>query len=194
MSEEIYTKFPKYSSYVEKHSVILDSANPEFPKIIGIIISQFAIIEDFVPLVVRQITGISEDDSTTILGVIRNFSNKIELIGELINKRDKKSNDFIVIDYVKNLLSEANSIRNKYAHAKYGGFKHNSNLKDEYIYMELFSASYNKNRILKKMMIKDFEKDRKRMNIMICEIHHILHARWLPPKLFAQLPQPPVPL
>jgi hypothetical protein len=123
------------------------------------------------------------------LGVFRAFSNKLDLFAELLKARSDGTNEKFVMCYVKDLLSEANSIRNRYAHAKYGGFKHNSKA-ENFIYLKLFSSNYNRLNRQEKVRLKDFERDKDRLNIIICEVHHILHAKWLPPKLFRRLPQP----
>ena len=94
---------------------------PDFAAKIGVMIATFANVESYLPFVFAKLTGVKVDDAHAIVGVFRAFSNKIDLLAEVIKRRDKDSLDWEVFTHIKGRFTEANRIRNHYAHAMYMG-------------------------------------------------------------------------
>ena len=113
-----YSRSPK----VRRTAVPLEG-DQELAALVGCIISQFALTEMEVPGLLGKLTGMRGDDAHAIVGVFRAFSNRIDLLAEVIKRRAEGSPERIIYGYFKGRLKEANAIRNKYAHATYAGGK-----------------------------------------------------------------------
>ena len=102
---------------IGRYSVALD-CEPIFAAEVGVLLSCFALVEGYMPKIMSKLTGISENDSATIVGSFTNFSSKIELIDALSKNRDSNL-DKEAIDKLFTKIREANSLRNIYAHSQY---------------------------------------------------------------------------
>lgn len=113
----------RYSRSPVKRSAVPLEGDQELAALVGCIISQFALTEMEVPRLLAKLTGMRKDDAHAVVGVFRAFSNRIDLLAEVIKRRAEGSHDRIIYGYFKGRLKEANTIRNRYAHATYAGGK-----------------------------------------------------------------------
>ena len=99
---------------------------PEFASEIGKLISMIANIESGFPLALRRLTGLSFGDATVIMDALDGFSQKTKMLKLIGRHRDKPAAGekpeapVAELDTLLPLLNEANSIRNRLAHATYG--------------------------------------------------------------------------
>ena len=176
-----YTIAATLESEFAKYQVALELKGQEqYARHVGVIISLFAIVEGFVPRVLESLLGMDREDARSITGVFRAFSNRLDLIEQLIKGRDKGSVEREVFSYTKGLLAEANNIRNKFAHATYG-------YAGDHFKLETCSSNYNQARQIIDMTLDDFEKDILRLKRIISELQAILVRRELPPELHQRL-------
>jgi hypothetical protein len=102
-----------------KYFVALD-CEPDFAAEVGVLISCHALIEDYVPRVLAKLTGLSYDDAFAIVGSFVSFAHRLDLLQSLADLRQQPSNAKTAVERLIPRLREANSIRNQYAHARYG--------------------------------------------------------------------------
>jgi hypothetical protein len=99
---------------------------PEFAAEIGKLISMIANIESGFPLALRRLTGLTYGDATVIMDALDGFGQKTRMLKLIARHRDKPIPGMAVapavaeLDDLLPLLNEANSIRNRLAHATYG--------------------------------------------------------------------------
>lgn len=141
---------------------------------IGIIVGHFAVIERYVPQTLARLAGTSDTEAAAITSVFRSFSNKLEVIGSVL-----KSKPFgverSVASHCKGLFTDANRIRNEYAHARYRF--------DGEVKMAPYSDEKNERVLTMAALVKD----RQTMNRIQWELNAIYNQRQLPAKLHKQL-------
>ncbi|PWE17276.1 hypothetical protein DDZ18_06195 [Marinicauda salina] len=115
-------------------------------------------------MILDRLGVMDEADALASLGVFRSFSNRIEMLDELRKRRDPQTIEHACLSYYKGLLTEANSIRNKYAHAKYGIAK-------DHFVLYTFSGDHNRQPVRIAQTIDDFASDKNRLKRIICELH-----------------------
>jgi hypothetical protein len=93
---------------------------PEISAEVGVLLSLMAQIEHALPRLFEKLTGATWEDSITILGCFKGFSDKLELMKTIIARRPAPDEVCNNISQILPRLAEANTIRNKYAHGGYG--------------------------------------------------------------------------
>lgn len=166
----------------EKYNVALEHGK-EYAEAVGVIISLFALVEGYPPLVLEKLGVLSKADARSILGVFRAFSNRIDLLKEVGDNRPSGSIERICFGYYKGLFKEANAIRNKYAHATYS-----YDLKD--MYLQVFSGDHNRKSMTLRQSIEDYRNDINRLKRIICELHAFCYRNEVPAGLQKSLPHP----
>lgn len=170
------------ASETEKFNVALEHG-PDYAQAVGVIISLFAIVEDYTPFFLKTFCNIDASDARSIMGVFRAFSNRIELLKELSRNRPVGTRDRIISSYYRGLLTDANKIRNKYAHAKYSYAK-------THFVLHTFAGDFNRNDEHIYQKIDDFNKDIKQLKRIICELHALFYRSEIPLSLHKQLQKP----
>jgi hypothetical protein len=103
----------------KKYFVALD-CEPDFAAEVGVLISCFALIEDYVPRLVAKLIGISYEDAFVITGSFVSFAHKVDLLESLAKLRHETVEARIAIERLVPRIRNANTTRNQYAHARYG--------------------------------------------------------------------------
>lgn len=161
------------------YNVALDG-EPEYAAKIGVIISMFALIEDYAPRLLQLLTGMSMQDSHSTMAVFRAFSNRIDLLKAIYKPKGEASKDAILGSHYVGLFTQANAIRNKYAHATYS-------TTNKSIILTPFSSDYNRPLDRVEQTLPDFDKDLHRLRRIICELHALVWRSEIPQGLHKQL-------
>jgi len=161
------------------YNVALDG-EPVYAALVGSIISMFALIEDYVPKLLTLLTGLSDQDSRAIVGTFRSFSNRLDLLKAIYKPRGDRSVDATVGQHYVGLLTDANRIRNKYAHATYG-------TTGKSIRIKTFSSDYARDTEIFDQKADDFENDIKRLRRITAELHGLIYRDEIPLQLHKQL-------
>lgn len=174
-----YKRSAKPGTYPNGMPIALEYDGDEIPAQIGVIIGCFAAIERELPGIIAHVTGMAYPaDAVAICGKLRSFNSQLEILDALLKLRDEKSHDRIIYGHCKNLLKEANAIRNKYAHALYAKGKEmqmlpfHNDLKEQHEWID---------------MVPVLKKDKRRISIILGELFAILHEKELPPALYDKL-------
>jgi hypothetical protein len=178
------------ASETAKYNVALEWGD-DFAKAVGVIISLFAIIEGYPPFLLERISGVKRDDARAILGVFRAASNRLDLIKELVRLRPDNSPERILFTYYRGLLSEANTLRNKYAHAQYSlsyePLSPQAPNRKMTFHLRTFFSDFNRKEETLVHFIEDFHKDRDRLKRIICELHALIYRAEISLALHKQL-------
>lgn len=173
-----YKRSANPGSYPNGMPIALEYDGDEIPAQIGIIIGCFAAIERELPGIIARVTKMNAPDAVTICAELISFSSRLKILEALLKLRDENSHDRIIYGHCKNLLTEANAIRNKYAHASYGKGKvmqmlpfHND-LKGPEKWLDI---------------APELKKDKRRMSIILGELFALLHEKELPSALYDKL-------
>lgn len=179
----------KLVSETASYNVAIENA-PAFAEAVGIIISLFAIVEGYPPFLLERLSGMNRDDSRAILGVFRAASNRLDLLKQLTRLRPDASPDRIVFSYYRGLLTEANNIRNKYAHAQYAiSFQPLTGANRKTVFhLQTFFSDFNRKVERLILSLEDFHADRDRLKRIICELHALVYRNEIPLALHQQLP------
>jgi hypothetical protein len=110
-----YERDPPLS--VDRHWVALDLV-PDIAAEIGILVSMFALIEFYMPWLFEGLTRSRSTDSAVVMGYFKSFGDKIELLEWIIKTRLEETDTSKAIKLCLPNLKEANSLRNKYVHAR----------------------------------------------------------------------------
>lgn len=118
-------------------------------------------------------------DAIAICAAFRSFNSRLEILDALLKLRTTDSHDKIIYGHCKGLFKEANQIRNKYAHALYAKgvkmsmspFHHDLKAPEKWI----------------EMGIEDFQKDKRRISVILGELFAILHQKELPQTIYDRL-------
>ncbi len=161
------------------YNVALDGET-EYAAKVGVIISMFALIEDYAPRLLQLLTGMSMQDSHSTMAVFRAFSNRIDLLKAIYKPKGETSKDAILGSHYVGLFTSANAIRNKYAHATYSST-------NKSIIVKPFSSDYNRPPEQIEQTLPDFDKDLHRLRRIICELHALVWRSELPQGLHKQL-------
>ena len=92
----------------------------EIAQRVGIFLNCFSVLDVNTAPFLSEVMGISDEEAGIILGVFRNYRDRLKLIGELLSARKLAKERH---DQFASLLKEmewAVQTRNKYAHAQYG--------------------------------------------------------------------------
>ena len=165
---------------VKSNRTILET-QPSYAAKIGVVISMFALIEDHSPLILCRLTGINQMDARAIMGTFRAFSNRIDLLKAVYRSHERTSPKFVFGSYFAGLFTEANKIRNKYAHAKYS-----LNSKNK-LGIEPFSSDYNRKTVPQEHTAEEFENDINRLRRIIAELDCLLWEDEISKSLYGQL-------
>lgn len=180
----------KIASETAKYNVALEW-DEDFAKVVGVIVSLFAIIEGYPPILLARFCGIKQGDAKAILGVFRAPSNRIDLIKQLERVRPDSSEERNILHYYRGLLSEANTIRNKYAHAQYAisyePVDPHAKDRKRVFHLKTFFSDFNRKQETLVQDLSDFHKDRDRLKRIICELHALVHRNEIPVALQQQL-------
>lgn len=151
--------------------------NAEHAQLIGVVLSWFAGTELLIPKALRRLTKGTLKDAIAIMSVFRAFSNKIDVLESVIkNVPDGPEKE--VASYVKGHFTEANKIRNRYAHGLYLSTPQG-----------LHIAPYGKRSRATPLTIKELRRDAARIKRLQQEIYAIVDGRLLPPALHDRLQQ-----
>ncbi len=161
------------------YNVALDG-EPAYAAKVGVIISMFALIEDYAPRLLQLLTGMSMQDSHSTMAVFRAFSNSIDLLKAIYKPKGETSKDAILGSHYVGLLTQANAIRNKYAHASYS-------TTNKSIILTPFSSDYNRSVEKIEQTLPDFDKDVVKLRRITCELHALVWRCELPQGLHKQL-------
>jgi len=175
MAEAIYGVL---SGKARAHSAI--EAHPEFAAKLGAMIAVFALVERDMPWVVAKLTGMDVSDAFTIVSVFRAFSNRLDVLEELIKGRDPESLERQIATYFKGRFKEANRIRNKYVHASYVGDK-------DPIYIEPFSSDHNRPSSAEKITLEKLESELDLIRAVAVELYAYSRENRLPEALHKRL-------
>jgi len=145
------------------------SNTSEHARYIGLIISQFAVIEGHPQKLISKMGIMPLNVAETVLSVFRAFSNKIGIIDELRKTFPVGLKERQVLSYYKGLFTEANKIRNYYAHAKYKF--HNTG-----IVIQPFASDLNSARPDEKKTVDEIKADSKRLKRIFVELEHFYRA------------------
>jgi hypothetical protein len=180
----------KITSETAKYNVALEWAD-EFAKIVGVIVSLFAIIEGYPPILLARFCGIKQGDARAILGVFRAPSNRIDLIKQLARGQPPSSKERVILNYYRGLLSDANTIRNKYAHAQYSYSKEplepSAPNRKTVFHLRTFFSDFNRKEETLVQHLEEFERDRDRLKRIICELHALIYRNEIPRALHQEL-------
>lgn len=175
-----YKSSVKPGDYPDGMPNALEYDGDQYPAQVGIIISSFAAIERELPTIIARMTQMHDDrDAIVICAVFRSFSSRLEILEALLKLRDVKSHDRIIYGHCKALFKEANTIRNKYAHALYG--------KGRKMSMLPFHNALKGPEQWVDMDLNDFREDKRRIKIILGELFSILHQNDLPQGLYNKL-------
>lgn len=158
----------------QKFTVALDHF-PEFAAEVGVLISCFALIESYMPKLISSTTNMDESEAFMVSGSFVSFSARIDLLDNLIKKKDPKSKEVIAAQHFVKILREATTIRNNYAHGKYSIAKNNI--------MHVTSFIHDAKRKNPRELVRDLDgikKDVKRMKFIICELHGYVYRGEMP--------------
>lgn len=180
--ESIHENEATIADQASKYNVALEWGK-EYAETVGVIISLFAIVEDYPSALLVKITEMDSSDAMSILSTFRAFSNRLDLLKEVARNRPEGSVGRICLSYYRGIMSEANKIRNKYAHAKYSYAK-------THFVLETYASDTNRNAEQLEMTLKDFQADRDRLKRIICELHAFCYRDEIPLGLHKQLSQP----
>jgi len=167
------------SSDTTKYNVALEWGK-DYAEAVGIIISLFAMVEGYPPLILEKVGILSKQDALSTLGVFRAFSNRLDLLKEVTKNRPEQSRERACLRYYKGLLTEANKIRNKYAHATY------SYAKTHFVLMT-YSGDHNRKEEKIAQNLEDFHADIDRLKRIICELHAFCYRNEVPASLQKEL-------
>lgn len=171
------------------YSVALDGGpepdgglEPRFAAQVGVIISLFALVEGYVPMLLQKLTGLDARDAQSLASVPRSFTTRLELIEAVCKPRGAGSIDAIVATHFVQQFREANRIRNRYAHATYSTTR-------QTIVLSTFSSDFNREPEHLTLRLDQFKADGDKLRRIICELHALtyrneisaeLHKRLLP--------------
>jgi hypothetical protein len=118
-----------------KYFVALD-CEPNFAAEVGVLISCFAMIESYAPRLLSRLIKIDESEAFTILSVFDTFSDRVELLKSLVKLQEsqkKETDEKKATERLVPRLTAATTIRNKYAHGRYGITFHDDFMIDSFI-------------------------------------------------------------
>lgn len=164
-------------SHAANYQVALDAAT-DYAIQVGLIISLFALVENYVPFALEKMTGIKRADARAIAGVFRAFSNKIDLLHQL--NRNQNDVQRVVYSHYKGLFSEANKIRNKYAHATYS-------YAGTHFKLQTYSGDYNRSPEIIDSTLENFASDAATLRRIINDLHGFYYRNEIPKALDEQL-------
>lgn len=167
----------KLESHTASYTVALD-AGTDYATQVGLIISLFALVEGYVPYALEKMIGIKRADARSIAGVFRAFSNKIDLLHQL--NRNQGKIERVVFSHYKGLFSEANKIRNKYAHATYSYAR-------THFKLQTYSGDYNRSPEIIDGTLADFVSDATTLRRIINDLHGFYVRNEIPRTLDEQL-------
>ena len=163
------------SSELEKYNVALEHA-PEFAAKVGVIVSLFALVESYVPLLFSKLTKADGRDSFAITGSYASFSYRIDLLDSLLEHRSVADTpDFSTYKHFTKTLREANRIRNKFAHSTYSIGAEIGNTKERRMFLRAFSYDARKKKETEEYDLKKIEADVHCLKKIICELHAYCH-------------------
>ena len=180
MSGGVYKRSAKPGSYPDGMPIALDYDGDQFPALVGGIVACFAAIERELPGIIARVTKMKDPvDAIAIFAAFRSFNSRLEILDALLKLRTTDSHDNIIYGHCKGLFKEANQIRNKYAHALYAKgvkmsmspFHHDLKAPEKWI----------------EMGIEDFQKDKRRISVILGELFAILHQKELPQTIYDRL-------
>lgn len=180
MSGGVYKRSAKPGSYPDGMPIALDYDGDQFPALVGGIVACFAAIERELPGIIARVTKMKDPvDAIAICAAFRSFNSRLEILDALLKLRTTDSHDKIIYGHCKGLFKEANQIRNKYAHALYAKgvkmsmspFHHDLKAPEKWI----------------EMGIEDFQKDKRRISVILGELFAILHQKELPQTIYDRL-------
>lgn len=165
----------KGPSEFDRYSVALDS-EPHFAAEIGVLISCFALIEGYIPLLLQKLLNIQSDEASVIMSTYGKFSEQVDLLKSLIKLYKTQKTKIDETNALSRLLpriSACATIRNKYAHGRYALTFH-----DEFI-MESFVLSSSPKRQHKSLdgVVEDVNTLRR----LICDLHGYVYRQEMPP-------------
>ena len=180
MSGGVYKRSAKPGSYPDGMPIALDYDGDQFPALVGGIVACFAAIERELPGIIARVTKMKDPvDAIAICAAFRSFNSRLEILDAHLKLSTTDSHDKIIYGHCKGLFKEANQIRNKYAHALYAKgvkmsmspFHHDLKAPEKWI----------------EMGIEDFQKDKRRISVILGELFAILHQKELPQTIYDRL-------
>ena len=176
-----FERFDRFQEELQNKVLSLEILPEEYSILIGRIIGYFAAIELLVPMEVCRISGMSEPEADGIIGLLRSFKLKLDLLGKLV-RLVPEGPLAEVASHVKGQFKVANNTRNEYAHAQFRW--------REVAYL----APYGKNEEEYLLPIEKVRSDLELMRHIEVELTAIVRHNSLPPKLYdrllRQFPQP----
>lgn len=167
----------KVASEVAKFDVALEHV-PEFSAQVGVLISCFALVEEYVPHLVAKLTAMPHNDAWIIVNSYQSFSHRIKLLDELVGSGAHPT-DLAPYRHFVSTLSAANAIRNRYAHARYSTGMRDETGRREVILQE-FPSDVKKKPRSRHMKLKHVAADVKEIKQIICDLHAFVYRGELP--------------
>lgn len=154
----------------DQYWVALDNV-PEIAAEVGIIVSIFWAIEFSMPRILQKLTGMRPDDATMVMGYFKSFSDKVELLKLLIKNRSQKDALCVQITTLLPRLAQANSLRNKYVHARFSiGI-------NDLLHLAPFEADARRKPTEEKKTLEDVVEETQIMREIAQEAHHCAYGQ-----------------
>ena len=170
---------PHADKEFQKFGVALDNF-PEFSAQLGVLISCFALIEDYMHRVISYSTNMDEQEAFFVSGSFSGFGARITLLETLIKNKDAMLKEVIAAKYFVKTFKEASIIRNDYAHGKYSlTFEGATKEKTMIIKSFLYDAKRREPKIMRKNL-KEIKEDVQRLKFIICELHAYIYRDEMP--------------
>jgi len=158
-----------------KYFVALD-CEPNFAAEVGVLISCFALIESYAAHLLSRLIKIDHSEAFTIMATFDTFSERIDLLKSLVKLHASQSKDTDATKAIERLLPKltaVTTIRNKYAHGRYGITFH-----DDFM-VESFVTSRKPKSARKSLdaIVEDVNTFKR----LICDIHGYVYRKEMPP-------------
>lgn len=174
-----YKRSGRPGAYPDGMPVALEYEGDEYPTLVGVILATFSAIERELPIIVARMTGVADvRDAIALCAPIRAFGGRVDMLAALLRLREPTSHDAVIYSHCKGLFSQAQTIRNRYAHALFSRGSSGMNI----------SPFHNDNSAKwEPLPLAAIKADKKRMAVILGELFAILHQKELPPKLYGKL-------
>lgn len=155
-------------------------SRPDIAAAVGTIVALFSVIEDHVPNLLTFVTGMDGYDALAVAGTIRGFKNRLEIFDNIGKMKDEGSWERVILSHYRGLFEQANTIRNKYAHATYAGGDDGN--------LTLLTGVRGRNRASQKLTIESITKDIEALRQISGAFVILLDLKWVPTELHIKLP------